>query len=405
MSAVSTASDPEFPKEDMVEITRGRRNEAGGELELCRMAHLERLGVVHAGDLRLHRGNDVVVAVAGVHTPQTRGSVKDLPPVVARVVHAFCANQHAGIGLELPVRRERLPQRVKIVGVRIVGDGGGHRSGLFVGYANRRAYQGEAAAANALRLSLGSPRAGVYRVTGPSIPFMPYLPASLNLIDFPVHNSRTILVTNTPSVSAASQTRAAICTVDPNRSLSSTMGSPALMPMRMCRGSAGHSLLCAMHPLQHDQGRLNRLMRMAEPRHDPVAGMFHLGTAVILQRHAHDRVVGPNNLLSAFVAEFLGDFRRPNDIGEEHKDRAVILGDVRIFRVAPLDDGLRHRAKGLFVAFRVFAERLRARLKRPNVLRLKEIFFIPVRKLLRCICLVANKRQRPSSAIRRTADR
>ena len=110
---MSTASEPEFVKNTWSRPAGAICTSAFGELERGRVAHLERRRVVHDFELPRDRLGDLAAAVTGVHAPQARGAVEDLPAVRRLVVHARRARQHARLGLELAVRRERHPVGVE----------------------------------------------------------------------------------------------------------------------------------------------------------------------------------------------------------------------------------------------------------------------------------------------------
>jgi hypothetical protein len=99
----------------MVERRRHLGGQTGGQLERLGMAHLEGRRVVQLGGLFLDRLDDLRAAVAGIAAPQSGGAVEHLAAVGCRVVHVLGADQHARIGLELAVRRERHPESFEIV--------------------------------------------------------------------------------------------------------------------------------------------------------------------------------------------------------------------------------------------------------------------------------------------------
>ena len=68
---------------------------------------------------------------------------------------------------------------------------------------------------------------------------MAYPPADLKETPLPVQMPLTVSETKIWSAWALSTMRAANCTVVPNRSLSSAMGSPALMPIFNFNGNCG----------------------------------------------------------------------------------------------------------------------------------------------------------------------
>ena len=82
------------------------------------MAHLEGRRVVEFGDLPLDGLDDLRPAMAGIHAPQARRPVENATAVVGVVVHVLSAREKPRRLLELPVRRERHPERGEIVGDR-----------------------------------------------------------------------------------------------------------------------------------------------------------------------------------------------------------------------------------------------------------------------------------------------
>jgi hypothetical protein len=97
-------------EEDVAEVRRQPARDVVGELERARVSHLERRRVFHRRDLAADRLGDFAAAVAGIDAPQARHCVEDLPAVRRPVMHALGAGQHARVGLELPVGRERHPE-------------------------------------------------------------------------------------------------------------------------------------------------------------------------------------------------------------------------------------------------------------------------------------------------------
>ena len=87
------------------------RGQALGEIERERMAHLERRRVIERHQLALDRGGDLAAAVAGIDAPQAGRAVDHLAAVDGGVMHALGGGEQARLGLELPVGRERHPER------------------------------------------------------------------------------------------------------------------------------------------------------------------------------------------------------------------------------------------------------------------------------------------------------
>ena len=97
-----------------------------GQLERLRMAHLEGRRIVHLRRLALDRRGDPRPAVPGIAAPEARRPVQHPPPVRGGVMHALRGHEHARRLLELPIGRERHPERPQIVGgdARTGGHGG-----------------------------------------------------------------------------------------------------------------------------------------------------------------------------------------------------------------------------------------------------------------------------------------
>ena len=77
------------------------------------MSHLERRRVVELARLLLYRFGDLRPAVARVRAPQARRAVEHLAPVSRDEMHVARRDEHARRFLELPVRRERHPERIE----------------------------------------------------------------------------------------------------------------------------------------------------------------------------------------------------------------------------------------------------------------------------------------------------
>ena len=99
-----------------------------GEIERQRMAHLERGREIEVHQLPLDGGGDLPAAVAGIDAPQPRRAVDHLAAVDGRVMHALGGGEQARRRLELPVGRERHPERFELQGVRNLMNGHGRRS-------------------------------------------------------------------------------------------------------------------------------------------------------------------------------------------------------------------------------------------------------------------------------------
>ena len=87
------------------------RGEALGELERDRVAHLESRREIHLRRLALDRLHNLRPAVARVDAPQSRAGVENLAAFRRPVVHALGTSEQPRRLLELPVRRERHPER------------------------------------------------------------------------------------------------------------------------------------------------------------------------------------------------------------------------------------------------------------------------------------------------------
>jgi hypothetical protein len=110
LSAVSTDSGPEFGEEDMIETSRRDLDDAPGELERGRMAHLERGDEIEFGRLGLDRFDDPLLSVSGIDAPEPCHAVENPAAVLRDVVHAFGADEEARLGFELAIRRHRQPE-------------------------------------------------------------------------------------------------------------------------------------------------------------------------------------------------------------------------------------------------------------------------------------------------------
>ena len=112
-------------EEDAIEPVRRDLGQPLGEIERQRMAHLERRRKVEVHQLPLDGGRDLPAAVTGIDAPQPRRAVDHLAAVDGRVVHALGGGEQARLGLELPVGRERHPERFELQGVRNLMNGHG----------------------------------------------------------------------------------------------------------------------------------------------------------------------------------------------------------------------------------------------------------------------------------------
>src|SRR6185312_2924247 len=86
------------------------------------MRELEIRGVVEFARGALDRFGDRLAAMARVHAPKTSAGIEQFPARFIEVVHAVGTREHARLCLELPVRRERQPERAKVVGTIHVPD-------------------------------------------------------------------------------------------------------------------------------------------------------------------------------------------------------------------------------------------------------------------------------------------
>ena len=112
-------------EEDAVEPVRRDLGQPLGEIEGQRMAHLERGRIVEVHQLALDRGGDLPAAVAGIDAPEPGRAVDHLAAVDGGVVHALGGGEQPRRRLELPVGRERHPERIGLQGVRDLMNGHG----------------------------------------------------------------------------------------------------------------------------------------------------------------------------------------------------------------------------------------------------------------------------------------
>jgi hypothetical protein len=89
------------------------------------MAHVERGREIEIHQLPLDGGGDLAATMAGIDAPKAGGAVDHLAAVDGGVVHALGGGEQAGRFLELPVGRERHPERVGLQGVRLLVNGHG----------------------------------------------------------------------------------------------------------------------------------------------------------------------------------------------------------------------------------------------------------------------------------------
>ena len=121
-------------EEHVVEPRREPAHDVVRQLERQRVAHLEHRREIHLGDLAADGLGNLATSVAGVHAPQSRRPVEHLPALGRPVVHALGFREQAGLGLELPVRRERHPEGFELGAVeRVLGGHGQSLGGWPVG--------------------------------------------------------------------------------------------------------------------------------------------------------------------------------------------------------------------------------------------------------------------------------
>ena len=112
-------------EEDAVEPFRRDLGEPLGEIERQRMAHVEGGREVEVHQLPLDGGGDLAAAMAGIDAPEAGRSVDHLAAVDGGVVHALGGSEQPRRLLELPVGRERHPERIGLQGVRLLMKGHG----------------------------------------------------------------------------------------------------------------------------------------------------------------------------------------------------------------------------------------------------------------------------------------
>ena len=89
------------------------------------MAHVERGREVEVHQLPLDGGGDLAAAMAGIDAPEAGRAVDHLAAVDGGVVHALGGSEQPRRFLELPVGRERHPERIGLQGVRLLMKGHG----------------------------------------------------------------------------------------------------------------------------------------------------------------------------------------------------------------------------------------------------------------------------------------
>ena len=112
-------------EEDAIEPLRRDLGKPLGEIERDRMAHLERRREIEGHQLPLDGGGDLPAAVAGIDAPQAGRAVDHLAAVDGGVMHALGGGEQPRRLLELPVGRERHPERIGLQGVRNLVKGHG----------------------------------------------------------------------------------------------------------------------------------------------------------------------------------------------------------------------------------------------------------------------------------------
>jgi hypothetical protein len=112
-------------EEDAIETFGRDLGQPLGEIERERMAHVERGREVEVHQLPLDGRRDLAAAMAGIDAPKAGRSVDHLAAVDRCVVHALGGSEQAGRFLELPVGRERHPERIGLQGVRLLMKGHG----------------------------------------------------------------------------------------------------------------------------------------------------------------------------------------------------------------------------------------------------------------------------------------
>ena len=102
-------------EEHVIEIAGRERRDAARELERLRVRELERRRIIEFGGLLLDRLDDRGAVVAGIAAPHAGRAVEHGFAVDRVVMHVLGAHDQARRLLERAVRRERHPERLKIV--------------------------------------------------------------------------------------------------------------------------------------------------------------------------------------------------------------------------------------------------------------------------------------------------
>ncbi len=123
-------------KEHMVEIARRERRDAARQLERLGVRKLKCRRIIEFGRLLLDRRHDGIAVVSRIAAPHAGRAVDDRLTLGRVVVHALGAHDQARRLLEGTVRRERHPERLKIVRYRRRERAGGKRHGILL--RNRR---------------------------------------------------------------------------------------------------------------------------------------------------------------------------------------------------------------------------------------------------------------------------
>jgi hypothetical protein len=114
-------------EEDVVHALGRDVDDPMGRLECAGMSDRIRRAVVERSGLPGDRLDDPGPAVTGVHAPERRHRVHDLPAVRGGVVHVLCADHESRRLFERAVRGERHPERLEVERLekltRVVHDG------------------------------------------------------------------------------------------------------------------------------------------------------------------------------------------------------------------------------------------------------------------------------------------
>ena len=102
-------------EEDMVEVAEKHGREPRSKAEGAGVAPLEGRSVIKLPDLLAHRGDDPFPSVPGIDAPHAGRAVQNPAAVICDIVHALGGNDDARSRLELAVRCERHPERLKSV--------------------------------------------------------------------------------------------------------------------------------------------------------------------------------------------------------------------------------------------------------------------------------------------------